>query len=89
MKRDLEKCRERLQATHYLTLNLDGHISTSSLHLEARLASIWDETLGQALPLSPARQAQSKDTQTVFAGHCKVGFACRQGKCCDFWLHCP
>lgn len=77
MKRDLEKRRERLQATHYLTLNLDGHISTSSLHLEARLASIWDETLGQAFPLSPA-QAGTEQRHTNCVCWALQGWICLQ-----------
>lgn len=75
MKSDLEKRRERLQATHYFTLNLDGHISTSSLHLGARLASVWDESLGQAFPLSPALADTEQRHTNCVSDCCLLGIA--------------
>lgn len=80
MKRDLERCRERLQATHHFTLSLDGHISTSSLHLEARLDSIWDESLGQAFLLYPAQtgteQSCTRSASVITVGWTLQGWIC-------------
>lgn len=85
MKRDLERCRERLQATHHFTPSLDGHISTSTLHFEA---NPWDRLF--FCPLHS--QAQSKAAPALpqcllLAGLCKAGFALRQGKFPNFLLN--
>jgi len=80
MKRDLERCKKRLQATHHFTLSLDGHISTSSLHLEARPVSIWDESLGQAFLLSPAqtgtKQSHTRSASVITVGWTLQGWIC-------------
>lgn len=92
MKRDLERCRERLQATYHLTLSLDGHICTSSLHLETRQASIWDEYLGQAFLLSPAQtgteQSCTTSASVITVGCALQGWVCfKTGKIPDFLLN--